>query len=833
MVRHNKLWINAVNIFIVIIVSTFMCQSAQAAYTINLNAGWNLIALPEQPEDTNIIQVTNSISGKFNSVWAYSAGWTVYDPQNPDFSDLSTMEAGRGYWIAMNEPGSLTGAGTSPSQPVSLNSGWNLVGYNSNATRSVSDSLFSIAGKYLSVWAYANSLWQVYDPLNPDFSDLSTMGPGIGYWINTTELCQWNCDSVPVFLGTPLANPDSIFINEAINVRFTQSIAPNPYLDPPSVMLSQVEGNALASPVLMYDDGDLQHGDDIQADGVFSCIVSLNAAAEGQQGFRVQAKTTVTEQIFSSQTKNILAVAHMTTEQVNNAINIANDAENVFDEQFAQNGGNTEVALTETLNQLNSNPNILQAGISENSGGVWWINTDGTLGGMAVKNDSETLAGSVRGSVQALPDIQLKNNLEGVDKFTASPENAIFAAEPTKVGSKKTLVFGAYFYNDVVGQIETILKNSQCPNYDITTIKEGNCSVDFFKTLHNYGIVAGVTHGETFYNGILSLWADKWKWNYIGGQVVLFTNTTLTDQNKALYEADIKNGRLAVFPGGLIAVLPSFISYYNSGFPNSLVYIASCRGTYNDSLANAFLNAGAKTFFGYSEYVYVTFAGQMGTNLFTELVNNKKTTGEAFVPNQHDTNVPPAYFQMRGDNNLSISDSELINGGFEKGNLDGWSKSGDGRVITQLGGAMPTEGGFMGIISTGLGFTTSSGSITQAVCVPTLPQDKTTITLKYDWNFFSEEFKEYCGSIYQDFFSVDLIGQNLQYNDVDSLCSSVSASDVSFDRGGVYDTGWQSKSIDVTTLAGTSGLLIFSAGDVGDSIYDTAILIDNVRFVAE
>jgi hypothetical protein len=68
---------------------------------------------------------------------------------------------------------------------------------------------------------------------------------------------------------------------------------------------------------------------------------------------------------------------------------------------------------------------------------------------------------------------------------------------------------------------------------------------------------------------------------------------------------------------------------------------------------------------------------------------------------------------------------------------------------------------------------------------------------------------------------------------VDSLCGSVSSSDVSFDKGGVYNTGWQSQSVDVTAQVGQSGSLTFSAGDVGDSIYDTAILIDNVRFVAE
>jgi len=209
---------------------------------------------------------------------------------------------------------------------------------------------------------------------------------------------------------------------------------------------------------------------------------------------------------------------------------------------------------------------------------------------MSGNTSADTLARLGRDKMQAAPHIQLKSNLEGVSKFTAPAADLAAAAAANKVGSKKTLVFGAYFYNDVVGQIETILTNSQCPQYDVTTVKEGNCTVDFFKTLHTYGIIAGVTHGETFYNGILSLWADKWKWSTIGGQVVLFTNTTLTDANKALYETDIKNGRLAVHPTGLIAILPSFISYYNSGFPDSLVCIASCRGLFSGSIFSPSFN---------------------------------------------------------------------------------------------------------------------------------------------------------------------------------------------------------------------------------------------------
>ena len=105
---------------------------------------------------------------------------------------------------------------------------------------------------------------------------------------------------------------------------------------------------------------------------------------------------------------------------------------------------------------------------------------------------------------------------------------------------------------------------------------------------------------------------------------------------------------------------------------------------------------------------------------------------------------------------------------------------------------------------------------------------------------FSEEFKEYCGSRYQDFFQVQLceipdagseVCTTVLSNTVDSLCGGVTASDVGFDKGGVYNTGWRSVTAPLTSFIGKKVRVKLSAGDVGDSIYDTAILLDNVRVV--
>jgi hypothetical protein len=138
----------------------------------------------------------------------------------------------------------------------------------------------------------------------------------------------------------------------------------------------------------------------------------------------------------------------------------------------------------------------------------------------------------------------------------------------------------------------------------------------------------------------------------------------------------------------------------------------------------------------------------------------------------------------------------------------------------------------MGIISTGLGFTEEMGSISQNFCVPDDAED-----LLINWNFLSEEFMEWVGSQFQDYFEIAIIDEDqikhvLFYMTIDDIANSYPPSLVSpeiiFDQGDVYGTGWQFSTFDITPYAGTAVTLVLSSGDVGDSIYDTVILLDEI-----
>lgn len=151
-----------------------------------------MLSLFLEPDDSNIASVLGSITNKYRSVWAFKRGaWKLYDPANPGFSDLTTMEAGWGYWLNMTESATLKISGTTPSNTLELISGWNLVGYNSSTAQNVAVALATINAKYISVWTFIDGDWKVYDPANPGFSNLTTMEPGYGFWINATEECTW------------------------------------------------------------------------------------------------------------------------------------------------------------------------------------------------------------------------------------------------------------------------------------------------------------------------------------------------------------------------------------------------------------------------------------------------------------------------------------------------------------------------------------------------------------------------------------------------------------------------------------------------------------------
>ena len=81
--------------------------------------------------------------------------------------------------------------------------------------------------------------------------------------------------------------------------------------------------------------------------------------------------------------------------------------------------------------------------------------------------------------------------------------------------------------------------------------------------------------------------------------------------------------------------------------------------------------------------------------------------------------------------------------------------------------------------------------------------------------------------------SVDILCGGCDGDDLESeACQNLplTPASVSFDQGEVWYTGWnQNQTVDLSSYQSKAVILKFYIVDKGDTVYDTAVLIDNVR----
>lgn len=167
------------------------------AATMSLSDGWNLVS--SRIEIT--VSDTFSDSSKFTSIWIWqNNNWAVYLPgentqtyaESKGFAVLSIIIPGEGFWVNSlgNQNIFITGTESSD-DTISLLSGWNLKGLVTDYSISVA-YIFSDSSKFKSIWKWADNNWAVFLPgqdtstyaTSKGFSELSTINPGDGFWVN-------------------------------------------------------------------------------------------------------------------------------------------------------------------------------------------------------------------------------------------------------------------------------------------------------------------------------------------------------------------------------------------------------------------------------------------------------------------------------------------------------------------------------------------------------------------------------------------------------------------------------------------------------------------------
>jgi hypothetical protein len=175
----------------------------------------------------------------------------------------------------------------------------------------------------------------------------------------------------------------------------------------------------------------------------------------------------------------------------------------------------------------------------------------------------------------------------------------------------------------------------------------------------------------------------------------------------------------------------------------------------------------------------------------------------------------------------------------------------------------PTQGQTFAILSSGLaasaGAPNNSGSLSyvlnglsneqgndlvQLALTLKVPADKNCLSV--DFAFYSEEYPEFVGSIYNDAFTIEyglsqqsivnsqlIAPWNFAFDTAGNIISINTVAGMEGNTGTTYDGGSPLLQARHPVQPETTVTLIFSIQDLGDSIYDSAVFLDNFRWLNE
>ncbi len=398
----------------------------------------------------------------------------------------------------------------------------------------------------------------------------------------------------------------------------------------------------------------------------------------------------------------------------------------------------------------------------------------------------------------------------------------------------------------LVNSSKSIANKLQAAGFD--TELRYNITVDDFKTLHEYQYIRIGCHGS-----------------YLNDTPYICTDDAVDNWDRKAHSADLKKQRVLEaitvdeygnLEGPFYWIHPDFFTHYYAEDPlkANIVHVSCCQGAYDSDLVDALLSAGADSVVAFDETVYTQYDCDLMEVMIPELLKGDSVEEalndatekvgysdiEWFYSNWPDE-IPKsevAICLVFGDENTVLHDS-IVNGDFDApddlyGNkVSDWKMYGDSRSIFKLSGIEPTTPSKMAIISSGFGSLNNqtTSCIYQTILVP-----EGATSLKFSYDVVSEEPMEYVGSKYNDIFRADILNldgevlENLSYESVNT--STWYAIDgVNFPGGDdtTYHTRWNHVETDaISEYSGQLVVIRFAVQDTGDSVYDTAAIIDSV-----
>lgn len=588
----------------------------------------------------------------------------------------------------------------------------------------------------------------------------------------------------------------------------------------------------------LVDDGKYaESGDDLPGDRVYSGKLILDTSADTDYEFYASFAL----KGLNSNAVTVSVVSELSDEDLDKEAQVDDILQTKLFENDNYDSMTIEerkVLADEVLDSLVSQ-GLIQADSVEyddESQSYSFLYADGMSGSVVIKNwDSgmngteDFCSGSVLASSYSNSLVRSGANLEATVKNT----NPV---ETFKVGKAVVLWsfdqkwdnadFRRPFYNALEGHWES---------RGLDTTVNFNATVEDYKKLDGYDVIVFSGHGGY----------DK---HYSKKQSDILLHEKASKDKDKVYSNDRKLKRidkLSVEGGTMYSILPKFFEdYYSSGkLDGSFVYAENCEfygknGNVDDTMAQTILNCSAESVIGFHNSVNAAYSRNLMATYVDQLCAGK-TSPQALSNSKsiHGQNDGDKAFPVyRGKPNARLVQNGIINGDFENiPDLSGWSYMGDVRSIGQLGSLKPVKNQKMAILTTGIGSAeqsylsgTEGSALSQTVAVPSNAK-----TLHFSYDFVSEEPMEYIGSKFDDTFEVQILsGTGAETLLVESVNSATwtKIDGIDFDGGDetTYHTIWKSVDLDVSKYAGQQINIRFLVYDKGDSIYDSAVLLDDV-----
>ncbi|MEY8847664.1 lipocalin family protein [Psychroserpens sp. XS_ASV72] len=343
-------------------------------------------------------------------------------------------------------------------------------------------------------------------------------------------------------------------------------------------------------------------------------------------------------------------------ELIEQMFNTNNEAVTQLNEFLSEN--DLETSLIELKSWLENSPDIVEADIS--SGNVEIKYSFGKSSFVVIAVVDENGNRTKGGGLQTLKKYQSKKtqytNNQNIRAFN-NPNQISFRSGEHLIENRKVFIYDPFdsaFLTEEGSAIQSIFASSDL-GFDVTLLRNQECTISSLNNLTDYGFIYISSHGENgdiFWTRESVILPNGDNMDELSDILQLVDNNQIVMETLVEYKVFV-TPEVTELKGTFWGVNSNFIQNLNGNFPNnSVVFNSSCESAKTSSLAEAFNNKNAGTYIGFDKKVWEDFAKQTGVEYVQNLLTPENTSIDAFnlITIPMDNRVPYDATVLHGGN---------------------------------------------------------------------------------------------------------------------------------------------------------------------------------------